>query len=481
MMKMRLGFFMAGLLLVLGAWQAYAVIAVSRPIEDLFRPARQLVVGRITAITSERRLVDVEVVESIRGSFPEPSLRIQVVQPDDLIQQLATGMPVVLIVTAREHAIHMGDRWLLAEALPGHAIPAYRVQSEAKLSQTFPGRTDSLVKLFGEMKTRPRRLLNSTEDNIFREIKPLGKIPVAAAQSLIAADFNGDKKPDLLVGAADGVRLFLHDNGAYRDGTAAAGLGGAGPGLVLAADVNGDGQPDIVAGGRLFINAGGRFTRAVDLNLPAPAEVLAAAIVDVSGTKRQDIAIIRRNGQLQILQNPAAPSQPWTPGPARQIWPAGEPAPIAAAFGPWDDDARAHLIVIRPNDVMRYSLASDGPAPADILRLTGDRMGVFDRDSLGLVGAHLATFDSNADGRPDLLAVNERFGLLLVNRGFGTFFASPVAARALHQHPDQPVPFELTPRTLIAAADFAGDGHQDLLVLMEDGTLYLADNPPHGR
>ena len=128
-----------------------------------------------------------------------------------------------------------------------------------------------------------------------------------------------------------------------------------------------------------------------------------------------------------------------------------------------------------------YALAADGPAPADIQRLAGERLGYYDRDNLGLSGAVLTTLDSNGDGRLDLLAVNDPFGLLLVHRGFGAFFASAIAPLGLKNHADHAVPFRFTPRTLIAAADFAGDRCDDLLVLTEAGELFLVENPPHPK
>ena len=469
MMHVRMLLTFLSAALILAASPAYGLIAVKTPIDGLFRSSRQIVIGKVSAIAADRPLVDVDVVESIRGTFPGQKMRIQVVKPEGLVKELAPGSPVVLMMVGAKYAIHMGDRWLLAEPLPGQA---FRVLDEQDLRQTFPGRTESLAKLFKEMKTRMNRLLNLYEDNIFRPAKPLGTLAAKGAQALLAADFDGDKKPDLLVQTADGVRLFLNSNGKFEQ--AAAQLPGGGP--LLAGDINGDGKPDIVAGGKLHLNQGGKFSTGVDLALPPAGEILTAAIADVSGTNRQDIVIVKKDGQLLIWQNPGPAGGTWVAQSARALWPAADPAPVAAAVGAWDDDGRAHLMVIRPAEIVRYALAADGPAPADIARLTGERMGVIDRENRGLAGAVVVTLDSNADGRTDLLAVNEPFGVMLINRGFGAFFASSVTPRALK---DQP--FKLTPKTLLAAGDFSGDGCEDVVVLTEEGELYLVDNPPHAK
>lgn len=479
-MKNRWSLLVVGVALLLMAIPAQGLIGVKVPIDGLFRSSRQILVGRISAIAADRPIIDVEIVEAIRGTSPGQKVRIQVVKPEGLTRELAVGGAVALMQDKQNFAIHMGDRWLLAEQLPAQGGPAFRVRDEYPLLlQTFPGRTEALIDLFRQMRTRLNRILNATEDNIFREIKQLGQLEVRNAEALFAADFNGDKKPDLLIQTSQGVRLFLHADGQYRDATAAAGLSGTG--LAFAGDANGDGQVDVVAGGQLFLNDGGKFRTAGKLELPPPGGILVAGFVDVSGTKRQDIAVLMRTGQLLIWQNPGAAGQPWVAQPPRTLWPASEPAPEAAAFGEWGDDGRTHVIGIRKNDVVRYALADGGSAPGDILRLTGDRMGVFDRENHGLAGAVVTTFDSNADGRRDLLVVNEPFGLMLVNRGFGAFFASPITAIALKDMPERPVPFRITPATRLAAADFGGDGCDDLVVLTEDGRLYLVDNPPHEK
>ena len=89
--------------------------------------------------------------------------------------------------------------------------------------------------------------------------------------------------------------------------------------------------------------------------------------------------------------------------------------------------------------------------------------------------------DVNGDGRMDLLIVHESGGMVLINRGYGTFFVSIAGAKAISPAAEKKPPFTITPTTPCAGAAMRGDGHQDLLVLGEDGQLYDVGNaPPQG-
>ncbi|CAF3553753.1 unnamed protein product, partial [Rotaria socialis] len=68
-----------------------------------------------------------------------------------------------------------------------------------------------------------------------------------APNSVVAADVNGDGKPDIIVGNAGsnnvGVLLNIGNGTFANQATYSVGLW---PGSVVATDVNGDGKPDII-------------------------------------------------------------------------------------------------------------------------------------------------------------------------------------------------------------------------------------------
>lgn len=88
-------------------------------------------------------------------------------------------------------------------------------------------------------------------------------------RSVVAADLNGDGKPDLIsANQLDGTLTVLTNDGSGNFGSNVAIAVGSGPQCVTAADVNGDGKPDLISG-----NAG-NGTLTVLLNatvLPGPA------------------------------------------------------------------------------------------------------------------------------------------------------------------------------------------------------------------
>ena len=73
----------------------------------------------------------------------------------------------------------------------------------------------------------------------------------------VAADFNGDGRPDLLVTTTDGIRLLWNNgNGTFTDRTQQARLAGAAGWYsgAAVADVNGDGRPDLFVAGYTDLN-----------------------------------------------------------------------------------------------------------------------------------------------------------------------------------------------------------------------------------
>jgi len=466
---------------------AGAVIRVDFPVSKIYATSSTVLVGTVRKVTEANRVVDVRLAETAKGDPPGPMIRVQILKPERLIRQVAAGHPLVLFVAkGRGKAeapsaalVHVADTWLLAKRLPKASAPSWRAEERFVGRQCFPGRTAALVKVVAELEAGKTTLLDKAEHNVFRGgVKPRGRLDVTGATFLAAADVDGDRKHDLLIAAPSGFRLLLADGEGFTDATAARGLSGAAGRRADAADVNGDGRVDLLVGATVWVNHGSKFAADARLDLPAGAVPLTVALADLTGDGRPDAAALLGDGRLLSLENPAA-GKAWSARPARKLWTGGE-APACAAFGDWGDDGRPHVIAVRTRSVTRYALTGEAP-PADYERLTGVKLDKYHRAHRdGLKNVLTAPIDINADGRRDLFILADGGGLMLVNRGFGTFLVNPDAGGAVTSRGRRKVPFKLTPTTPWTAADLHHDGFEDLLILTPSGDLYEVSNTPYG-
>ena len=162
----------------------------------------------------------------------------------------------------------------------------------------------------------------------------------------VAADLNGDGRPDLVVSTTNGIKLLWNDgNGTFDEGSRAAGMAASGwyTGVAVA-DVNGDGRPDVFVAGYtrlydpvpnslagfptnlvgvrdlLYLNRGsasnGR-TRFREVGVQAGLEAsdfshgLGATFLDVNGDGRPDLYVANDEDPNQLYVN-----VPW-PGGAK--------------------------------------------------------------------------------------------------------------------------------------------------------------------
>lgn len=462
---------------------AGAVIKVKMPVAKIYRTSKAVVIGRVTAVSAAGRVADVAVAATLKGDSPGERFRVQVASPAAVFGQVAAGREVIVFVSkvrgGSMAVLHLADTWLLAKRV-GNANPqVWRIVQRHNASQTFPGRTAALVRLVREIKAGKGTILDEMDVAYFRsDARKLARLDVAEPRWILAGRVNADKKPDLLIGTAGGVRLMLAADRGYRDATGAWRLK-AGPAAYRAlGDVNGDGKVDLLLGRALWINTGAAFSPAGAKLAPPEGTPLAAALRDVTGDKRPDALFLTAAGALAVFENAAAPNAPWRPRPPKALWSAGQ-APAAAHFGDWGDTPGPHVLAVRESGITRYALDAAGGPPADFQRLTGvDLRRYYERYRHGFKNVLSAALDVNGDGRRDLLAVCDTGGLLMVNRGFGTFLCNYAAGGPVAPQAKKPPKLKLTPQTPWTAADLHDDRLEDLLILTPDGTLYELPNVP---
>lgn len=455
-----------------------ALIKLEMTVAKVYETSKAVLVGKVAAVSADTRVVDVTVAETLKGKAPGEKLRVQIAAPADLLKDIAPAQPLVFFLAETEGAglaiVHVADTWLLAHGVPNSGFQVWRtVQVYEAARQSFPGRTAALVRIVTDLKSAKSPLINKWDRKPFAGgVRKLARLDIQKPNWILAADLNGDKKPDLLVGTAAGTRLFLAAADGFADATGQWGLAGSAGGYHALGDVDGDGKTDLLLDNTLWLNQGGKFIAAkARLELPANARPLAAALADLTGDQKPDALLLSANGELRVFENPAAPDKPWPPRETKTLWKDAE-APAYAAFGDWGDTGKLHVVAVSAAGIVRYALDPDGGPPADLLRLTGVDLRKNPKYRDGLKNVRAVALHMDDDRRLDLFAVCDTGALLLVNRGLGAFLLDDNA----------PNPFAGQPTLSASApwtsADLHAHGVDDLVILTDDRTLYEADNGP---
>jgi hypothetical protein len=292
------------------------------------------------------------------------------------------------------------------------------------------------------------------------------------ASAIAVADVNGDGRPDLLVTNAlsnpnpavsvVGVLLNTTAPGATTPSFAPAatfGTGGSEAFAVVAADVNGDGRPDLLVANDLNVGvllnttAPGATTPsfAPATSYLAGTNLRSVAAADVNGDGRPDLLVTTSNN-VAVLLNQTAPGA-LTPGfgPAATFGAGSSPRAVVASDV--NGDGRPDLLV-----------GTGGSNTVSVLLNTtvpfGRRATTFGSTATfgtGNTPAAVAGADVNGDGRPDLLVANSGANTVSVLLNLTAPGAAPSFA------PAADFLVGSTPRAL-TAVDVNGDGRPDLLV-----------------
>jgi hypothetical protein len=127
------------------------------------------------------------------------------------------------------------------------------------------------------------------------------------AEALLAADFNGDGKPDVVAAGESELAIFTSSSGVLESSTIARPTHR--DTMLISADVDGDGKLDLVGtshdGMRVYTgNGDGTFAAAQEYSKPSSARDLptALAVGDLRGTGKPDV-VVAFYEQLVLFQN----------------------------------------------------------------------------------------------------------------------------------------------------------------------------------
>ncbi|MHB1960166.1 MAG: FG-GAP repeat domain-containing protein [Acidobacteriaceae bacterium] len=277
-----------------------------------------------------------------------------------------------------------------------------------------------------------------------------GNVP----SSIAVGDFNGDKKLDLaVVNYGDNTVTILLGNG---DGTFAEATGspvsvGGGADSIVAADFNGDGKLDLAVTNStdntlsiLLGNGDGTFT-------PTPSRPVTGvtpfglAVGDFNGDGKLDLAVANFNDNATILLGNGDGT--FTPAPAQPTTAQG----FAIVTGDFNGDGKLDLATSNYGDSTVAVLLGNGDGTfTPIGNCCGDSVEL--THTLGMTIG-----DFNGDGRPDLaLAIMpvevgnpSTYAVILLGNADGTFTPTDFSL---------PLPPDLL---YLAPGDFNGDGKLD--------------------
>jgi hypothetical protein len=109
------------LLSVILSQSAFAVFPAKLPLPKMYETSGTVLVGKITKLNASNRLIDADVIETLKGDKTE-KLRVQLVSPEALFGQIHEGDPIVVCTSRGRGAgaatIHNADTFLLGRQKP---------------------------------------------------------------------------------------------------------------------------------------------------------------------------------------------------------------------------------------------------------------------------------------------------------------------------------------------------------------------------
>jgi hypothetical protein len=342
--------------------------------------------------------------------------------------------------------------------------------------------------------------------------------------SVVAADVNGDGKPDLISAtAANSVAVLIgRGDGTFSRSTDY--VGGSVPMGVTSGDFNGDGKPDLAVANRadntvsVFLG-GGDGSFAASVSYPAGPSARAVGAADLNGDNRDDLVVADPSCPLIFPPCPTTGSVSVLTANADGTFNTAvsypvNGYPVSVATGDFNRDGKVDAVVANANSPGTVSVflgngdgtlqspidyataqepmgvavgdvngdgkldlvvaAASGTTGGTASILLGNGDGTFQTHldyPLGSGPISILTADFNGDGKLDVAAANYGGSTVsvLLGNGDGTF-QSQVTYYAAYLEP-----------TGLVTGDFNGDGHPDLAVVNGfDNTIALLSGKGDG-